>query len=103
MLIKTITQKNKTIQLFNKPIIGSEKIIMNNRVFYMMIEKTGLKINRHKPNNSIITSKVCGNCGIKKSVDYFSSNCGSNDGYNQRCKTCMDTINKKYHEETVCV
>ena len=96
MLVKTITQNSKKINLFNTPIVGSEKVKMGDKVYFMMVERVGLKVKRHKPNNSITKSKECGNCGLKKSVDYFSSNFSNNDGYNHICKSCMDVINLKY-------
>jgi len=92
MLVKTITQNSKKINLFNTPIVGSEKVKMGDKVYFMMVEKVGLKVKRHKPNNSITKSKECG----KKSVDYFSSNFSNSDGYNHICKSCMDVINLKY-------
>ena len=95
-LVKTFKRENELVRLFNTPIVGSEKITMNDRVFYMMIEKYGIKVKRHKPNDSIVTTKVCGNCGIRKHTDYFSSSCGTNDGFNHKCKTCMDSMDKKH-------
>ena len=95
-LVKTIKNGNKMVNLFNTPILGSEKVKMGNSTFYMMIEDLGIKVNRHRPNDSVITSKVCSNCGVKKSVDYFYSDSYSNDGYHIRCKCCDDRINKKY-------
>ena len=97
MLVKTITQNNKKINLFNTPIVGSEKVKIGSNVFFMMTENINDKVNRHRQNDSIITSKVCGNCGVKKSVDYFYSDSYSNDGYHRRCKSCDDNINKTYN------
>ena len=93
-LVKTIKNGNKMMNLFNTPILGSEKVKMGNSVFYMMVEDLSLKVNRHRTNDSIIPTKVCGNCGIKKSVDYLYSDSYSNDGYHLRCKCCNDKINK---------
>jgi|TARA_R110000796_G_scaffold234370_7_gene353046 hypothetical protein len=93
-LVKTIKNGNKMMNLFNTPILGSEKVKMGNSVFYMMVEDLSLKVNRHRTNDSIIPTKVCGNCGVKKSVDYFYSDSYSRDGYHLRCKCCNDKINK---------
>ena len=90
-LVKTIKKENQLVRLFNTPIIGSEKVTMNDKVFYMMIENLGIKVNRHRDNDSTITSKVCGNCKIKKSVDYFHSDSYSKDGFHLRCKSCNDS------------
>ena len=93
-LVKTIKNGNKMMNLFNTPILGSEKVKMGNSVFYMMVEDLSLKVNRHRTNDSIIPTKACGNCGVKKSVDYFYSDSYSRDGYHLRCKCCNDKINK---------
>ncbi len=95
-LIKTYKRENELVRLFNTPIVGSEKVTMNDKVFYMMIESLGVKVNRRKPVDSICNHKTCGNCGIKKSVDYFYSDSYSEDGYHVRCNSCDKTVNNSY-------
>jgi hypothetical protein len=96
-IYKQIKTNNKLTTLFTKPILGSEVVKINERVFYMMIEDLGIKVNRRKENDSIINTKKCNNCGVEKSVDYFYTDNHSEDGYHIRCKSCDDRINKKYH------
>jgi len=96
MLIKTINRNNQLINLFNQPIMGSEKVKMGDKVYYMLVDKL-TKVSRHSNNDSNVYHKKCMNCGVRKSVNYFYTNNGSNDGYNGRCKSCSDSIHNNYN------
>ena len=93
MLVKQINQNNRLINLFNTPIVGSEKIKMGGKVYFMMIDNQ-TKVNRRKHYSSNVHHKKCMNCGVEKSVTYFYSRVESNDGYMNNCKSCCDSIQK---------
>jgi len=95
MLVKQINQNNQLINLFNKPIVGSEKIKMNGKVYFMMIDRL-TEVKRHKKIDSNIHTKKCMNCGVEKSVNYFYTNNSSNDNYSNRCKSCDDSVQRNY-------
>ena len=95
MLIKQINQNNQLINLFNKPIVGSEKIKMNGKVYFMMIDRL-TKVKRHNNVESNVHTKKCMNCGVEKSVNYFYTDSSSMDNYHIRCKSCCDSINVRY-------
>ena len=98
MLVKQITQNNKLINFLNKPIVGSEKIKMGDKTYYMIVDRN-IKVSRHSKNDSNVYHKNCMNCGIRKSVNYFYTNNRSNDGYNGRCKSCSDSVHSNYKNQ----
>jgi hypothetical protein len=93
MLVRTIKQNGKKINLFNTPIVGSEKIKIKGMVYYMIIDNMKT-VNRHFEVDSNVNQKKCNNCKIEKSVKYFYTDSTSQDNYHNRCKSCNDSIQK---------
>jgi hypothetical protein len=49
--------------------------------------------------HNFVGMKTCRTCGESKSIDFFSKRSVSTDGYNTRCKTCENSINKKWRDQ----
>ena len=99
-LIKTVKTDKEEIKFFSTPIMGSEKVTMNGKVYYIM--KTPLKflekeINR-KDDDSVdvveYREKKCTNCGISKKLKDFYRDSSKVEGYSNRCKECWKMINE---------
>ena len=95
MLVKQINQNNQIINLFNKPIVGSEKVKISGKVYFMITDRL-IEVKRHRKVNSNVYTKKCMNCGVEKSVKYFYTNNSSNDNYSNRCKSCDDSVHRNY-------
>jgi hypothetical protein len=42
--------------------------------------------------------KICNSCKLKKSIDFFSANRSSKDGYDYQCKACVRERRKKWSQ-----
>ena len=100
-LVKTIDKGDELVKLFDHPLLGGEKITMNGKTYWMMIEKKDVKVKRHKSDSleSSVKRKTCGNCQVEKSVDEFPKDSYSNDGYHIRCMECNKTIKEKIYDK----
>lgn len=98
-LIKTVKTDKEEIKFFSTNILGSEKVVMNGKVYYIM--KTPLTFNDKEINRKNddgvdvheFRSKKCTNCGIEKKTKDFYRDSSKSIGYSNRCKQCWKLIN----------
>ena len=102
-LIKEIKGKEEIRRFYQFPLMGSEKVEMNGKSYYMIIQKLdeyGKPI-QHKVKypKTNIREKQCGNCGKTVGVDYFYTDSYNSSGYSHWCKVCCKKYMIQYYEE----
>lgn len=93
---------NKTYNYYSTQIMGSEKVRVNGKHYFLLIN-SNREVNRWESTktDSNISTKVCKNCGCKKSTKSFYINSNNMDGYSNHCRDCDYNYNqlkrKNYH------
>ena len=100
-LVKTIDKGDEVVKLFNHQLLGGEKVTIDGKTYWMMVEKKSTKVKRHNEEGYVSNTKtkVCGNCEVEKSVDEFPKDSYSSDGYHIRCMECNKTIKKEIYDK----
>ena len=102
-LIKTLKGKDEIRRFYQFPLRGSEKVEMEGKSYYMLIQKLdeyGKPI-QHKVKypKSNIREKKCGNCGNVVGVAYFYTDSYNSSGYSHWCKVCCKKYMSNYVKE----
>ena len=99
-IILSHKSNNKTYNYYNKQIKGSEPVRVNGKLLYLMISSNHT-VNRweNSNTNSNISTKICKNCGCKKSTNSFYINSVSIDGYSQNCRDCDYSYNQQKKQQ----
>lgn len=95
-IIFTHKTNNKTFNYYSTQIMGSEKVKMNGRHYFLLVN-SNKKVNRWngEETDSVMKSKQCNNCGCKKSTDSFYKSGNSVDGYSKNCRDCQYNYNQQ--------
>ena len=86
---------NKTFNYYSTQIMGSEKVKMNGRVYWLLVN-SNKSVNRWNNDtvDSVMKTKQCKNCGCKKSTKSFYKNSSKIDGLSDKCRDCDYNYNQ---------
>ena len=102
-LIKEMKGKDEIRRFYQFPLRGSEKVDMNGKSYYMIIQKLdeyGKPIqHRVKYPKTNIREKQCGNCEKTVGVEYFYTDSYNVSGYSHWCKVCCKKYMTQYTKE----
>ena len=90
--IKITKNKKSSKQIKLKNVIDDSDNELDNKS-----DNESEKILKNDTNNNQI--KKCKKCNTEKSIDNFSKHKTTADGYDNRCKDCMNTMKKKIKEK----
>ena len=100
-LFKTVKTETEILKFFTEPILGSEKVMLGDKIYYLMKEK--IKFNKkditRKDSDDVdvfnLRKKLCTNCKTEKPITDFYRDSSTKLGFSNRCKQCWKLINEK--------